>query len=339
MEKNYRVVFTDVSQVELQECEMPKPTENELLLKTIVTQISTGTELTRLERNIAEDSAWNDLGDYMAFPIYPGYSQVGEVVAVGENCDENLIGKRVVTSCRHQKYAVINKDSAIYLPDNVDADDAVFETLGVVAMASIRAAKIKPGETAVVFGAGIVGQLAARLAQIAGAVNVVVVDVSDNRLGFVPKNKCFHTVNSSKENVVDAVKKVNNGNLADVVFETTAYGPLVEQELKCITKRGKLVITSSPKSPSKVDFQYCSTNGITIIAAHNHAFHPPVETFDNPWGFKKEGEYMVQLLDKELISLKNMVTHKESYKNAPEMYELLMKDRTQALAVHLDWRD
>ncbi len=341
MEKNYRVVFTEKCKVELQECEMPTPADDELLLKTIVTQISTGTELTRLEQNISEDSFWNGSARaaYMSFPIYPGYSHVGEVVAVGKNCDESLIGKRVISSHRHQKYAVLNEKQAIYLPENVDSDEAAFKTLAVVALASIRAAQIRPGETAVVFGAGIVGQLVARLAQIAGAVNVVVVDVSDNRLNYVPKNKCFYTVNSAKENVSDFVKSINNGNLADIVFETTAYPPLIAEELKCITKRGKLVITSSPKGPSKVDFEYCSANGITIIAAHNMAFHPPVATPENPWDRNRDAEYVVQLLDKELLSLKDLVSHKESYKNAVAMYELLMKDRTQALAVHLDWRD
>lgn len=339
MDKNYRVVFTDKCKVELQECEIPTPAENQLLIKTIVTQISTGTELTRLEQNFSEDSDWNNLTSFMKFPIYPGYSHVGEVIAVGENCDASLIGKRVISSKGHIKYTVLDEKKAIYLPENVDADEAAFQTLAVVALASIRAAKIRPGETAVVFGAGIVGQLVARLAQIAGAINVVVVDVSDNRLNFIPKNKCFYGVNSSKESVVDFVKKINNGNLADIVFETTAYPPLVEEELKCLTKLGKLIITSSPKGPSKVDFQYCSSKGITIISAHNQAFHPPVATPENPWDAKRDGMYVVQLLEKELLSLKDTVTHKESYKNAVEMYELLMKDRTQALAVHLDWND
>ena len=339
MEKNYRVVFTEKSKIELQECEMPTPKENELLLKAIVTQISTGTELTRLEQNISEDSSWKDLGSYMQFPIYPGYSFVGEVVAVGENCDKSLIGRRVVSSNGHRKYAAVNAESVHFLPENVDPDDAAFKTLAVVALASIRAAKIKPGETAVVFGAGIVGQLVARLAQIAGAVNVVVVDVSDNRLKFVPKNKCFYAVNSTKENVEEFVKNINNGNLADIVFETTAYPPLIEAELKCLTKRGRLVITSSPKGPSKVDFQYCSSAGITIISAHNYAFHAPTATPENPWTIARDGEYVIELLEKELLSLKDMVTHKESYKNAVETYDFLMKDRTQALAVHFDWRD
>lgn len=340
MEKNYRVVFSEKCKVELEECEIPKIGKNDLLLKTIVTQISTGTELTRLEQNFGEGTHWSNMAWYLTYPIYPGYSHIGEVVAVGENCDKSLIGKRLVTAGCHQKYWVVpaNED-LIFVPENVDPDDAVFATLAVVALASIRAAQIKPGETAVVYGAGIVGQLVARLAQIAGAVNVVVADVSDYRLGFVPKNKCFYTVNSSKESVEDLVKEVNNGNLADIVFETTGYAPIFDSEMKCLTKLGRFIITSSPTSRSDIDFQYCSTSGISIVAAQNMAIHPPVATPQNPWVIRREREYVMQLLDKELVSFKDMITHKKSYKNAVDMYELLMKDRTKALAVHLDWRD
>ena len=339
MKKNYRVVFTAKSKVELQECEMPKPEANEVLVKSIVTQISTGTELTRLEQNIDENSDWHRLTNYMAFPIFPGYSNVGEIIAVGEGCDLSLIGKKVSSQLKHQKYSVVPIGNICVLPDNIDPDDAAFQTLAVVSLASIRAAQIKPGETVVVFGAGLVGQLTARLAKIAGAINVVVVDVSDNRLNYVPKEKGFYTVNSTKESVEEAVKKVNFGNLADIVFETTAYHPLVEKELKCLTKLGRLIITSSPKGVSNVDFQYCSSMGLTIISAHNYAFHPPVETPNNPWTRDRDAKYFIQLLEHEDCSLKSMVTHKENYKNAVKMYELLMKDRTQALAVHLDWRD
>lgn len=340
MEKNYRVVFPEKCKVVLEEREVPQIGENELLLKTIVTQISTGTELTRLEQNFGEGTHWDNMAWYLTFPIYPGYSTVAEIVEVGEKCDKSLLGKKIVGGGYHEKYMVVPGDAKLtFLPDNVDPDDAVFATLSVVALASIRAAKIKPGETVVVYGAGIVGQLVARLAQIAGAVNVVVADVSDYRLDFVPKNKCFYTVNSSKDDVAEFVKGINNGELADVLFETTGYAPILNDELHCLTKLGRCVITSSPTSRSDIDFQYCSGRGITIVAAQNMAIHPPVATPHNPWTVARDYEYTVQLLEKELTSFKGMVTHKENYKNAVAMYELLMKDRTKALAVHLDWRD
>ncbi len=339
MEKNYRVVFPSKSKVEIVESEIPTPRAGEVLIKNIVTQISTGTELTQLEQNFSEDSDWNRLKNFMAYPIYPGYSSVGEVIAVGEGCDPSLLGKKVASAVSHQKYEAFPATHISVLADNIDPDDAVFQTLAVVALASIRVAKIEPGETAVVFGAGLIGQLVARLAKIAGAVNVIIADVSENRLKYAPKEKGFYAINSEKESVEELVKKVNFGNLANVVFETTAYPPLMEKELKCAAKLGRVVVSSSPKSPSKVDFQYCSSMALTIVSAGNGIVHSPVATPQSPWTTIRDNQYFVQLLENEEISLKEMVTHKESWKNAVELYELLMKDRTQALAVHLDWRD
>ena len=339
MEKNYCVVFTGKKQVEIQECEMPTPGANEVLIKSIVTQISTGTDLTRLVQNVDENSNWLRLKNYMDFPIFPGCSNVGEIIAVGEGCDTSLIGKKVSSTLKHRKYGVCSIGNFDVLSDDINPDDAAFQTLSVVALASIRAAKIKPGETVIVFGAGVVGQLVARLVKIAGAINVVVVDVSDNRLNYVPKRKGFYIVNSTKESVEEIVKNINYGKLADVVFETTGYHPLVEKELKCIAKMGRLIITSSPKGASNVDFQYCSGMGLTIIGAHNYTIHPPVETPNNPWTRSRDAKYFIRLLEHEELSLKNMVTHKENYTNAVKLYNLLMEDRTQALAVHIDWRD
>ena len=71
MEKNYRLVFVEKGKVVLEECEIPAVGDNELLLKTEVTQISTGTELTRLEGNVEKGSAWEK---DIVYPIYPGYS-------------------------------------------------------------------------------------------------------------------------------------------------------------------------------------------------------------------------------------------------------------------------
>ena len=192
MEKNYSVVFTDKCKVELQEVPMPTPSDDQVLVKNIVTQISTGTELTMLEANVPEDSLWNR---NIKFPNYPGYSSVGEVVAVGKNQDPALIGKKVLSSARHAKYSVAGNHKV--LPDGVKPDDAVFGTIATIVMGSVRVAKIRPGETVAVFGAGLLGQLLARLAKIAGALNVFVFDVSDHRLSLVPDDKCFITANST----------------------------------------------------------------------------------------------------------------------------------------------
>lgn len=337
MEKNIKVVFSAQNCVELLEEDVPEIGANEVLIETEVSQISTGTELTRLEGNVDADSIWVKGLNY---PIYPGYSNVGKIIKVGEEVDKDWLGKRVLTAARHQKYVACTAgDGLIVVPDGVDSDEAVFGTLGCVAMASIRSAGIRPGDTVVVYGAGLVGQLVARLAKIAGALNVFVTDVSDYRLSMLPDDESFYKINTLKEDVVEALGKYGKKELARIVFETTSVPSLVEKEIECLQKLGRLVITSSMKGKSLVDFEYCSRKGLTIIGAHNYAMHTPVGTPYDPWTRNEDTRYFLELLNKKEISLKETITHKESYKNAIEMYQMLMKDRTQALCVLLDWKD
>ncbi len=342
MEKNYRVVFADKNKVELNEVPMPEVAPGQVLIKTLVTQISTGTELTMLEANVDPDSAWMDY--IIGFPAHPGYSNVGEVVKVGEGVDPSLIGKRALTQCKHVKYDVVDPDGLAFslVPDGVASDDAVFGIIAQITLASIRTAQIRPGETAVVFGAGLIGQLVARLAKIAGAINVIVADVSDYRLGMLPKDNVTKTINTKGLDVTqitDFIKENNDGRLADIVFETTGFQGLIDTEVRCVETNGRLIITSSPKGKSVVDFDLCSHRGVSIISAHNGIKHTNKVTNLDRWTIRADSEYFLKLLEKDMITVNNMITHQTSYKNAVEMYHMLMEDRTKALAVHLNWED
>ena len=337
MQKNYKVIFPEQCKVALVEWDVPQPAAGEILVRTLVSQISTGTELTRLEANVDKDSAW--INDFK-YPIFPGYSNVGKVVKVGADVSEEWIGKRVLTTARHATYGVVRLSPDIkVVPDSVSSEDATYGSLGCVAMASIRAAQIRPGDTVVVFGAGLVGQLVARLAYIAGALNVFVTDVSDNRLNMLPDDPGYHKVNSTKENIKDVLMSTGKKELARVVFEVTSVPSLIETELHCLQRRGTLVITSSPKGKSLVDFEYCSRNGLTIIGGHNWAIHTPTATPADPWTRAADTEYFLELLAQNKLSVKETITHKENYKNAVAMYDMLVKDRTQALGVLLTWDD
>lgn len=341
MDKNYKVIFPKQNVVELVEWEMPEVGDKDMLIKAEISQISTGTELTMLELNVEPNSPW---ANSITYPVENvGYSMVGKVVAVGKDVDPALVGKRVFTSGRHQMYSVVKADAyegLAWIPDNVPSEDAVFAVIGCISNGSIRAAEIKPGDACVVYGAGIIGQMVARLAHAAGSTKVFVADISDNRLSKLPDDPCFIPVNSAKVNVPEFVKaNTRNNEGAPFVFETTSVGALVEEELKCLAYRGKLIITSSPKTKSVVDFDFCSRKGITIIGAHNHIVHAPVETSHNRWTRRRDMDYILELLSKGQMTVNEMHTHRANYKDAVSMYHMLVKDRTQALSVILEWED
>lgn len=352
---NKQVVFKAKKQVELTDTNIPEPLDGEVLIKTEVSQISTGTELTMLEANVSADSDWNE---DIAYPFFPGYSNVGTVIKAGKKVNPSIVGKRVFSAGKHAAYVCqpaetidgagsfsCSKEDFLKnptcnvsaIPDSVDSDEAVFGSLGCIAMASIRLAEIRPGDCVVVFGLGLVGQMLVRLAKVAGASTIIAADVSDNRLGMVPNEKCFIRVNSRTESVAEAIKAHNNDRLARIVFEATSVPGLIAEQVKCLDVLGKLIISSSPKGTSVIDFDYCSRKGLAIIGAHNITTHTHVETARDPWTRNMDIQYFFELLDKNLISVKELITHREPYKNAPELYNMLMEDRTLAMAVHLYW--
>jgi len=339
MDKNYKIVFTAQKKVELQECEMPVLSDDEILLKTEISQISTGTELTLLEGNVEPDSPWiNDL----YYPQEPGYSNVGRIVAVGKDVSSDLVGKRMLTLETHKKYYTIKaaEYQNMYVPENVKSEEAVFGVISQITLGSIRISGLRPGDACVVYGAGLIGQMVARFARCAGSPKVFVCDVSDFRLSKLPDDPCFHKINTSKENAAEVVKAntVNNEGAA-VVFETTSCQHLIQEEISCLAKRGKLIVTSSPKGKSVVDLEYCNRMGISIIGAHNSAVHTSSEVPGDPWTRRRDSDYFLEMLDKKMVTVSEMITHRANYKEAIDMYELLMSDRTKALAVNLYWED
>ena len=342
MNGNYKVIFTGLKQVELQECDIPTVADNQFLIKTEISQISTGTELTLLEGNVEKGSTWED---DLVYPLQPGYSTVGKIIAVGNGVPSDLIGRRVFALVPHQKYHVIHaqkdEDNYYFVPEKVKSAEAVFAAIAQITMGSIRASRIRPGDSCVVYGAGLIGQLVARNAKVAGSTKILVTDVSDSRLSMLPDDPCFIPINTKKARAVDVIKMHTNGRGADIVFETTSNPALIEEELSCLVYRGngKLIITSSPKGKSLVDFDYCSRYGITIIGAHNYAVHTPVETQADRWTRKNDSILFFELLEKNMITVEETVTHMVDFKKAVETYEMLMKDRTQALGVLLNWGD
>lgn len=344
MEKNTKVVFTGVKQVALQQEELPAIGDGEMLIRSEASLISTGTELTCLEANVDPDSMWAK--KTIKYPMRPGYSLVGKIVAAGKDVPADYIGKRVMVGLGHGTHHVLqaacdDKQFFTFVPESVSSVDATFATLGVIVMASIRAAKIRPGEVCVVYGAGLIGQMVARLAKLAGASTVMVTDVSDLRLEKLPKDPCFVPFNSAAGDPVAKIKELTDGRGADVLFETTSVAALIQQQMECLAyaKGGRLIITSSPKHKGLIDLDYVSRAAITIIGANNASSHIDTESKENRWTRRNDFKYIMEMMDKKLLDVSALVTHEFAGRDAAAAYEMLMADRTQAMGVILNWED
>jgi predicted dehydrogenase/threonine dehydrogenase-like Zn-dependent dehydrogenase len=177
----------------------PRPTigATEVLVRTVTTTISPGTEraVTALAQSSLIDKARArpDLVKQVIskaraeglastaravrarldedMPL--GYSGAGIAVAVGDAVQGIKPGDLVATGgaskANHAEFQAVPAMLCVRVPDGVSANDASMATIASIALHGVRLAEIEPGSRVVVVGLGLVGQLAVRLAQAAGA--------------------------------------------------------------------------------------------------------------------------------------------------------------------------
>lgn len=336
MDKNPTIVFTEPRKVTIEERDIPSPTPGQALIRTICTLISTGTELTILSGRYPEGSAW---AQYGKFPFTAGYCNVGFIVEVGEGVGREWIGKKVATYAPHQAFVTFPIDHLRLVEREAPDEEVAFFTIAEICLNGIRRAKLKLGESVAIYGLGLLGQLTARFAWIAGSRPVIGIDIADTRLAMLPRKPGIFALNPSKTDIRKTVEEITRGRMMDIVFEVTGNPELIPKEFTILRRQGRMVILSSPWGPtSSFDFHdLCNSPSFTIIGAHNMS-HPQYPTLDNPWTQKRHFELFMDLLAGGELDIANLITHRVHYTEAPEIYYSLLDDRTQAMGVIIYWQ-
>ena len=118
-------------------------------------------------------------------PMPLGYSSAGVIVALGKEIDDLKVGQRVACGgggfAVHAEYATVPRNLIAPIPDNVDFESAAFSTVGAIAMHGFRLAEVQLGENVAVIGLGLLGLLAASIAQAAGC-NVLGIDIKQRQV-------------------------------------------------------------------------------------------------------------------------------------------------------------
>ncbi len=334
---NPAVCFEGPRTVAVVDQDKPVPAEGELLVESISSLISTGTELTALAAEDPPGTVWASL---RRFPNTPGYCNAGTVLAAGSEADQDWVGKRVASIARHRRFGVLPVEAARPLTDGrIGDDEAAFSSLAETVMNGVRRGGVSWGDSVVIFGLGLLGQLAVRFCRLAGARPVFAVDVVEERLGLVPDDPGIIRVSAAHEDVNDVVSRATRGRMADVAFEVTGVSELIPREIVALHPLGRFVVLSSPRGKGTMfNFHdFCNRPSYTIIGTHVSS-HPEVATPDQPWTATRNAELFFDLLSDDELDLKPLISHRYTFRDAPEAYSMLLSDRSQAMGVILDWR-
>lgn len=317
--------------VEIIEDEVPsiegKPSY--IIVKTLYSVISPGTELGML--SLSENKQ-----------VHLGYSAMGEVVECGSDITD--VKKGDLVACygapyvHHDEYLRVPKTLYAKVPDTVDPKEAALGGLGAIAIHALRIANLQFGETAVIVGLGVLGQLIAKIAN-AAAYNVIAYDLHESRVGMIKKEniKSFATV----EEMEEAIRLETNSQGADAVLLCAGgkRSSLTHECLKWIRKKGKAVIVGDIEPDFPRDLMFGKEAQLLISRAGGPGRYDSIyekDAIDYPYEYVRwtEGrnlEEYIRLIKEKRIDVGPFISEVVEFENAPLEFEKLLNKESTTL--------
>jgi L-iditol 2-dehydrogenase len=141
------------------------------------------------------------------------------------------------------------------IPEHVPFEEASLTEPLACVLNGQELAQVGEGDAVVVLGAGPIGCLHVRLARARGAKTVAIVDVNQSRLDLAARAEPDAAIDGSKDDPIDAVRKLTDGRGADVVITATGVGQAQEQALEMAALRGRISLFGGlPKDDSTIRF-------------------------------------------------------------------------------------
>lgn len=320
------IVVTPRNEINIEDFPVQNPKEGEILIKTVCTLISAGTELgnMRLKRS----------NDY-----FPGYSNSGKVVKVGKGASRYKIGDPVLSLGNHASYVTVlaAPHSVVKIPKSVSFEEATFGVLGSVAMHGLRKARIELGEFVAIVGVGVVGQLTLQLAAQTGCEVLIAVDICNNRLQIAARNGATHILNPNFCNLKDEITAITRGRGLDVIIETSGYSDVIPQLFELSRIGGRIILIGSPwHMMAKVDFVPFLEKELNLIGCHQPKC-PTCETPYFPWTQQYNRREILKMIGDGRINVKSLISHRLPYREASEGYRLLKEKKNESLGIILNW--
>ena len=219
------IVFSDAGRICIKNFELPPCGPDEIVVETLFTFVSPGTEL-RVLAGTQESRG--------KFPLIPGYSVVGRVSETGSEVrgwrkGDLVSGRNPLpvpdinslwgAQASHHRYKITGYDRPVKLPPDVQPWDFVTTEVAAISWRAVTAAVPAPHETAVVIGQGMIGAFAAKWLQVHGA-RVIVMDMVEKRLERARKWG-LTAVNGRDPDAADQIKALCDEG-ADMVIEASS---------------------------------------------------------------------------------------------------------------------
>ena len=347
----------------------PQVVPNHLLIDTVCSLISTGTErmlvdfgkasmiekarkqpdkVKQVLQKVQTDGLLTTVDavrSKLAQPLAMGYCNVGVVAEVGKGITDFTQGDRVVSNGPHADVVRVSHNLAARIPDNVSDDAAALTVVASIGLQGIRLVQPTLGETVVVTGAGLIGLLTVQLLKANGC-RVLAIDFDSHKLALAKKFGAEICDLSKGEGPVSAGMAFSRGRGVDAVLITasTKSSDPVSQAANMCRKRGRIVLVGvTGLELSRADF-YNKELSFQVSCSYGPGRYDPSyedKGNDYPIGFvrwteQRNFEAVLDMMASGTLDVSDLITHRYRFENAPDAYKLLTEDKS-ALGIMLDY--
>lgn len=337
--KRKQIIFIAPNEAQLVENEIDEPKANEVLVKTAYSTISAGTERANLIGDLNIDPTRIPASDTPEYPRTTGYCSSGVVCKVGKNVTRFKEGDRVIGMwSKHASYNVFPEHAVVKIEhDDISLSEAAVAFIATFSLGGLRKTAPEIGESAIVFGLGILGIYAVQFAKAAGLVPIIAVDPIQERREMAIKMGADYAFSPFEEGFVEKVKALTNGG-ANVAIEVTGKGQGLNQTLDCMARFGRVALLGCTRSSDFTVDYYRKVHfpGIALVGAHTNA-RPNLQS--RPYNHTEGDDLraILNLLHGKRINLEKMISETHSPTEANEVFHRLAFDKNFPIGVQFDW--
>ena len=279
--------------------------------------------------------------DKMAASSTLGYSAAGIVAEVADDVTEFHVGDRVACAgvgfASHAEMLSVPKNLCVHLPNEVSFEAGAFGTLGAIALQGVRLAEPTLGESVVVIGLGLVGQLTVQLLKANGC-RVFGLDLDPARVSLAMELGADRAVVSNDE-AAGEIEKWTRGRGADAVLITAATDSNQPVELAARVSRlkGRVIIVGM--TGLDIPRQPFFSRELKLMISMSYGpgrYDPDYEErgHDYPfayvrWTEKRNIESFLELVGDKRVNVERLTTHRFRIEDAERAYELISGDSTE----------
>jgi 2-desacetyl-2-hydroxyethyl bacteriochlorophyllide A dehydrogenase len=340
-----QLYFVKPRQVEIRDQQLPPLLPDQVLVKSLYSGISAGTEMLVYRGQLPDDTVLDEgLAAFESrktnYPLQYGYACVGRIQQVGKNIDVACIGKIVFSFLPHGSHHVCTMESVILLPKDINPKEAVFLANMETAVNLVQDGNPGLGDRVVVLGQGIVGLLVSGVLSEFPLAGLYSVESLDGRRTLSSQAGVHETFSPVCKNDItalnDKLKQQDARGGADVVFELTGSPEALNLAVDFCAYSGRIVVGSwygTKRAEINLGEKF-HRNRLAIVSSQVSTIAPELS---GRWNKARRFSVAWDMIKK--CQPAQLISHCVPFAKASEAYQLLDDSPQDATQVIFDYQD